>query len=634
MLGFFRKLAGTWPARIFFLALAAAFVGWGVSSKVNLTGGDADSVATVGGKSISAQDFNQAFRADLQRVAKRYPDPTQIPPDVRQTVASQALERLITQQAMDIEAKHMGLAAPDAAVQDEIRAMPAFQGMDGNFDHNQYLQVLNQNNLTPQRFQDEIRMDVAKNQILKTVVAGATPSDMLVNLVYGYLYQTRTSDLVSFPFKTYPLPAAPADAVLQRYAANNVAHYTSPEYRRIKAVVLSPATIGRGLNLSDADLHAWFEAHKSEFQSPEKRSLQVITTGTKETAQALADPWKAGATWDAMQASAKAKGATSTELDNTTQAAIPAPELAQASFAALVDSVTGPIAEPLGYQVVRVTSVTPAKHPTYADLATTVRSRLGEERAGDLIDERAQKLQDLFAGGSHIDEVPAEIGAAGAEGTLDAQGNKQDGGKAPIPAPDAVRALMIADAFKAAKSDTTQLVEGPDHVWYAVAVQDIIKPEVKPFETIRAQVLADWQAAQVRKQSEIDATKLMTLVNGGQPIATAAWGSGHQVQRTPPMTRNKAIHGVPVELVQVIFTLKKGQATMVETNEGFLVAGLAQITQPDPKSDPSAVADVRRGLTQALQDDMLASYVSAVSETMRYGVNTKVFQQVTKSQGE
>jgi hypothetical protein len=46
------------------------------------------------------------------------------------------------------------------------------------------------------------------------------------------------------------------------------------------------------------------------------------------------------------------------------------------------------------------------------------------------------------------------------------------------------------------------------------------------------------------------------------------------------------------------------------------------------------VADVRRGLTQALQDDMLASYVSAVSETMRYGVNTKVFQQVTKSQGE
>ena len=91
MLGFFRKLAGTWPARIFFIALAAAFVGWGVSSKVNLTGGDANSVATVGGKSIAAQDFNQAFREDMQRVAQRYPDPTQIPAEVRQSVANQTL---------------------------------------------------------------------------------------------------------------------------------------------------------------------------------------------------------------------------------------------------------------------------------------------------------------------------------------------------------------------------------------------------------------------------------------------------------------------------------------------------------------------------------------------------------------
>jgi len=634
MLGFFRKLAGTWPARIFFIALAAAFVGWGVSSKVNLTGGDANSVATVGGKSIAAQDFNQAFREDMQRVAQRYPDPTQIPAEVRQSVANQTLERLITQQALDIEAKDMGLAAPDAAVQDEITAMPAFAGMDGKFDHNQYLQVLSQHSLTPQRFQDLIRMDVAKNQILKTVTAGATPSDLMVNLVYGYLYQTRSADLVSFPFKSYPAPAAPSDATLQRYAANNVARYTSPEYRRIKAVILSPATIGRGMNLSDADLHAWFEAHKSEFQSPEKRSLQVITTGTKETAQALADAWKAGASWDAMQASAKAKGATATELDNTTSAAIPAPELAKAAFAALLDSVTGPIEEPLGFQVVRVTSVTPAKHPTYADLADTVRTRLGEERAADLIDERAQKLQDLFAGGSHIDEVPADMGAAGAEGTLDAQGNKQDGGRAPIPAPDNVRTQLIADAFKAAKSDTTQLVEGPDHVWYAVAVQDIIKPEVKPFETIRAQVLADWQAAQVRKQSETDATKLMTLVNGGQSIATAAWGSGHQVQRTPPLTRNKAIRGVPVELIQVIFTLKKGQATMVETSEGFLVAALAEITRPDPKSDPSALSDVRTGLTHALQDDILVSYGTAVRDAAHPGVNSKVFEQVTKTPGE
>jgi peptidyl-prolyl cis-trans isomerase D len=634
MLGFFRKLSDTWPARIFFLALAAAFVGWGVSSKVNLTGADANSVATVGGVSISTNSFQQAFREDMQRVAQRYPDPAQIPPGVRQSVAAQTLERLVTQQALDNEAKRMGLAAPDAAVQDEIRAMTAFQGINGDFDHNTYVQVLAQHSLTPQMFQDEVRMDVTKNQILKTVTAGTAPSDLLVNLIFGYLYQTRSADIVRFTFAGHTPPPAPSDAVLQRYADNNVARYTTPEYRRIKAVILSPDTIGRTLTLSDADLHAWFDAHKSEFQSPEKRSLQVITAGTKEAADALTAQWKAGASWDAMEAAAKAKGASTTALTDTTAASIPAPELAQAAFNAPFESITGPIQEPLGYQIVRVTSITPAKNPGYADEIDTVRKRLGEERAADLVDERAQKLQDLFAGGSRIDEVPADIGAAGVEGTLDAQGNTPDGTKAPIPAPDDVRKLLIADAFKAPKSDSTQLVEGPNHAWYAVAVEDIIKPAVKPFATIKDKVLADWQQDQIRHATEEEAAKLLALVNSGQPIATAAWGSGHQVVRTPPLSRNKPTKGVPPELTQVIFGLKQGQATMLETSEGFMVAALAQINRPDPKADPAAIADVRKGLGQALSDDILVSYGTAVRDAAMPQVNAKVFQQLTQTQGE
>jgi peptidyl-prolyl cis-trans isomerase D len=634
MLGFFRNLAGTWPARVMFFALAVAFVGWGVSSRVNLTGGDPSSVATVGGNSITAAAFQQALREDMQRLAQRYPDAAQIPALLRQQVAAQTLERLVTQQALDNEANTLGLAAPDAAVQDEIRAIPAFQGIDGSFDHNTYLQVLAHNNLTPQKFQDDIRMDVTKNQILKTVTAGTQPSNLLVNLVFGYLYQSRTADVVRLTFAGHAPPPATSDAVLERYADNHPAQYTSPEYRRIKAVILSPATIGRTLPVSDADMHTWFDAHKAEFQTPEKRSLQVITTGGKDTAAALAAAWKGGASWDAMQAQAKAKGATATELTDTTQIGIPSPKLPQAAFAAPFGAIAGPLQEPLGYQIVHVTSITPAKNPTFDDLKDTIHSRIGEERAADLIDERAQKLQDLFAGGSHIDEVPADMGAAGVQGTLDAQGNTPDGPPAPIPAPDDVKKLLIADAFKAPKSDTTQLVEGPNHVWYAVAVEDIIKPQKKDFANIRDQVLADWQKDQIRHTTEEEAAKLLTLVNNGEPIAQAAWGSGHQVVRTPPLFRNKPTKGVPAELTQIVFSLKKGQGTMVETNEGFMVAALADIIAPDPKADPGKLDDVRQGLARALADDMLVSYGTAVRDESHPAVNGKLFEQLTQSPGE
>jgi len=627
MISSLRRLAGTWPARIFFAALAVAFVGWGISGKTNLGGIDPSSVATVAGRPVTASAFDQAFKDDMAQATQRYPDPTQVPPALRRQVAAETLQRLVTEQALDAEARSMGVAAPASAIQDAITAIPAFQGLDGKFDHNAYLRVLQQHSLTPQRFQDEMRIQVTKDQLLKTVMAMAHPSDLFTGLLFGFLYETRRADMVQIPFSAHAAPPAPADAILQRYYDNNIARYTAPEYRRVKLVILSPSSIGRTLPITDADLHTWYNANKSTFEAPEKRSLQVITASSADAANALAAAWKEGATWDAMAANAKAHGATTTALDNTTKEAIPAPELASAAFSAPLNTVTGPVQEPLGFQLVRVTSITPAKHPTFEDERDTVRDRLGQERALDLIDPRSQKLQDLFAGGNRIDEVPADMGATGAEGTLDAQGNTAEGTQAPIPATGNARAQIIADIFKAQKSDSVQLSEGPDHVWYAISLQDIIKPAPRPFATVRDKVLADWQADQVRHAAETDAAKLLATINAGQSIANAAWGSGLQVTRSPPQLRNKPTPGVPPELVQLLFTMKKGEATMVETNKGFVVATLADITKPDPKSNPDQLEQVRQALTKSMSDDLLVSYGTAVRDNAKPVVNEKVFDQ-------
>jgi peptidyl-prolyl cis-trans isomerase D len=634
MLSALRKLTGTWPARVFFLALAAAFVGWGVSGKINFSGGSATSIATVAGDPIEATAFETSFREAMQRVSQRYPDASQIPPGLRQNVAQQTVEKLVTQKALDDEARRLGVVAPDSAVETQITAMPAFQGVDGKFDHDTYVAILARNNLTPVAFQTDVRMDIVKNQLLRAVQAGARPSDMLVNMVYDYLYETRQADLVSLDYASHTPPPAPAEATLRRFYTNNKQRYTAPEYRHVRLVILSPQTIGRSIPVSDADILAAFKAHKSEFTAPEKRTLQVITADKRDTADALATLWRNGASWPQVEAAAKAAGASTAELDDTTKEGIPAPELAAAAFAAPLNAVTGPITEPLGVQVAKVTAITPAKNPTVADLHDTIKTRIATERAGDLIDARAQKLQDLFAGGAHIDEVPADMGAIGAEGTLDAQGNTPDGTKAPIPnADDALRTAIIADAFKTPKGDTTQLTEGPDRAWYALVVDKISPPSTKPFELVRARVLADWQQDQIHHATEAQAAKLLATINGGQSITNAAWGSGLQVIRSPELRRNQPVKGVPAELTELVFTLKPNQATMVETNVGFMVAQLATVTRPDKAGHPSELDDVRKGLTKALGDDYLVSYATAVRDATNPTVNAAVLERIVK-QGE
>ena len=635
MLASFRKIVNTWPARVLLLILVASFASWGVADVArNLVSGGSNTVATVRGHDITPQQFMAEFQTNLRRTTERMPDPAQLPPGLRVQVAQQTLQKMVTQQALAGEIARMGLVVPDDAVRQAVFAMQDFQGPDGKFNRNMLLQTLSSNNMSEAHFLDLVRQDIAQNQLLQTVGAGADPSRQLTGLVYGYFNEHRTADLLLLPFAGRPVPPPPAESVLRRAYDNNPARYTSAEYRHIKAVILSPDSIGRGLDVPEAELRAWFAQHKADYVSAEKRSVQVITSGSSSVAAALAKQWRAGAGWDAMQVAARAAGATAVPLDDATADQVPSPELARAAFAAAPNTVVGPISEPLGTYVLRVSAITPAKNPSFDSMRDTVHAKVAAERATDLIDARAQKMQDLFAGGAKIDEVPADLGATGAAGTLDAQGNTPDGTPAPIPAAADARQAIIDAAFKTNPGDAIQPTEGPSHTWFAVAVDTITKPARKPFEQVRAQVLADWRADQVHHAQETEAARILSLVKGGQSLVNAAWGSGLQVTHTGPLPRGKPAPGVPVELSQTLFTLHQGEATMVETNAGFVVAQLTGIIPPDPHGDTAGLTQARLGLARALHDDYVQMYATAVRDDAHPTIHPKVVQALIQQPGE
>jgi peptidyl-prolyl cis-trans isomerase D len=631
MLSSFRKFAGTWPARILFLVLVAAFASWGVADVArNLVGGNG-AVATVQGHDIGQEEFMREYETGLRRYAQQLPDPSQIPAPLRDRVAMQTLDKLVTQQALADQIARLGLTVPDGQVRDQVFGMSEFQGPDGKFSRNVMMQVLTTNHLTETRFLDLVRKDIAQNELLQSIGAATAPSKLLTGLVYRYFNEKRTVDLLTLPMQGQPLPPAPPDSVLRRYYQNNAGRYTAPEYRHIKAVILSPDSIGRSVAVSEAEEKTWFAAHKADYVAPEKRALQVITADSAATATALASQWKAGATWDAMQIAAKGAGATAVDLPLSTAEQVPSPELAKAAFGAPANQVVGPITAAFGAQVLKVTDIAAAKNPSFESLKDSIRDKVGAEKALDLIDAREQKLQDLFAGGAKIDEVPADLGATGAAGTLDAKGNTEDGTPAPIPAPADMRQQIVDAAFKTNPGDPIQLTEGTNHVWFAVAVDKITKPALLPFDQVRGKVLTDWQADQIHHTQETEAARLLSLVRGGQTLSAAAWGSGKQVARTPPLSRDRPQDGLSAELIHKLFTLRQGEATMAETGNGFLVAQVAQIIAADPASDSSLLSQTEQGLAHALHDDYLTIYATALRQQAkpveRIGLVEKLVQQ-------
>jgi peptidyl-prolyl cis-trans isomerase D len=636
MISLFRTFLGTWAAKVFFALLIGVFVVWGVGDVMTRPTVNT-AVATVGERRVEVDELADAYRrqlAQLQRMMGGTIEPTA---EMRRAVAAQALERLITQVAMSEAVAQMGLVVPDEALREAVWSTPGFAGPGGQFNREQFLQVLRSNGLTEQRFLDLMRIEVGQRQLLEPLRAGVASPEALTRLVYAFQQEKRVADIVVLRLDAVPAPEAPDRAVLERWYSNHIDRFSTPEFRRIKAVILAPELLAREVMPDEAELRVLYEARGREFVTPERRTVQVVLSQDEAKAAALAARWREGADWAAMQQAATADGAAPVELADAVRTEIPAPELAEAIFAAAPEAVVGPVRSALGWHVLRVTRVAPGVTRSFEAVREQLLAEYRANRAVDMIYDRANKLDDLLAAGTPLDEMPGDLGMAGVTGTLDARGMTPEGNPAPIPGGDGLREALVRTAFATAKDEPPRLIEGPRPQgggvagFYALAVEEIIPPAARPFEEVQDEVLEDWRRNETRRTQEEAAAKLMAAVKGGQTLADAAVLADLPVQRLPEVNRgSRPAEEVPLQLVDPLFGLKPGEATMVETADGFVVAVLAEVQPVQPDADPIGFGQVREALSRTMADDLQASVIIALRARAQPQVNREMLDRIVQ----
>ena len=639
MLSALRRAAATWVVRLLFVVLVASFAMWGVADMLRVVGTDT-AVARVAGQRIEAPEAQSAYQRELAQLGHMVPNfnPT---PQMRHTIAEQVVDRLVTQAVIQAEVRRLGLMVTDAAVRQGTFDMPAFRGSNGQFDRAAFEAALQRNGLDEPRFVAMMRTDLGQRQLLEALHAGVVAPDILLRNVFQYQTEKRVAEAAELPFASAPPPPAPSEAELRRYWENNPDQFSTPEYRRIKAVVLAPQTLAKDEQVSDAELHAAYDQRRAQYEQPEKRSVQVLLAPDQAKAEALATLWRGGADWQQVQDVAGTQGATAVEMADAAPAEFPDPALASAVFAAAPDSVPDPVHDSLGWHVLRVVKVTPPVSQSFDQVKDALREAIAEQKAADRIDEQANKVEDALAGGTALSELPQGLGLAAVAGTLDAQGDSLQGAPAPIPGPPALRGALIAAAFQMKPGDPPRLTEVPPGEaapgqapeatsYYAVTVDSVTPPAQKPFDAVQDVVREDWTHAAMRHAQEVVAARMLTALKGGQSLADAATVAGVQVRRLPPVGRQGGEEGVPASLVAPLFHMKKGEPTMVETPEAFVVAVLADIQDADPKSDPIGYDRTRQTMTRSIGDDVEMVYVTALRERARPRINQQLVDSIAQ----
>src|SRR5581483_1553241 len=256
MLRGIRNASNTWLGRILMAVvmsgLAAIFALWGINDIFR--GFNRSSLATIGDVEISADQFRQAYNDRIQALSQqlnRVVTPAQA---AAIGLPRQVLSEMVGQSAIDQRAKQMKLAITNAEVSRRITSNPQFQTPDGRFDSARFQEALMNANLTEQRFIADQRANTLRRQIIDSVSANIPVPQTWLNAINQFQNQERNiSYLALGPAQAGDIPA-PTDEQLTKYFDDRKIMFRAPEYRKISTITVTPAELGKTLEISEADL--------------------------------------------------------------------------------------------------------------------------------------------------------------------------------------------------------------------------------------------------------------------------------------------------------------------------------------------------------------------------------------------
>lgn len=608
MLTAIRNSLSHWIVKGLFAILIVAFAVWGIEDFVR--GGGADrSVATVAGEKVSLAEATDAYQREISQLRRSFGGQFEPTEEVRRAIAEGTVARLVALRAISAEATQRGIVVTDDALRQTILAAPGFQGPDGRFSRLQFESFLRNNGLTESRFLDLLRGDLARQQLVGAVRAGAAAPQTLARAVHAFHAEQRVADLVELPLMAAPAPPEPTETQLVRFHENNPDLFSAPEFRQFDLVLLAPEDVAREIRLSDRELREAFEERRAEFATPERRRIAQAVLPDREAARAIAETWRNGAAFAAIAAEAQAAGGSAIELGLIDRSGLPLPELAEPAFAVRTGGVTDPVQSPFGWHVLHVAAIEPAREQSFEAVKDELARIVALERAADLIYARANRIEDSIAEGIALTEVARRHELRLIQGTMDAEGRDPAGNPIDL---GAEAGELITAVFEARIGETTRLSETRGGVFYAVRVGSVTPPALRPLAEVEREVRAAWERAERRRAMEEQAAALIAETRTGRPLDEVARAAGWSPRRTEPFTRDARGGAFPPQLAAALFALKRGEATMIELGAGFVVAAVAEIIPG--AAEASAIAARRQELAAALAGDLEAQFVQALRD--------------------
>jgi len=369
------------------------------------------------------------------------------------------------------------------------------------------------------------------------------------------------------------------------------------------------------IEVSDIELQEEYDSQPERFNKPARRIVDRIIFDTLETAKKIKGQLDKNDI--SFLEAAEDRGLTINDIDlGDIEKGQLDTNIDEILFNASEVGIYGPIDTDLGPALFQINAIIDAQKTNFEDAKDELKAEYVSVESRKLINEMISDIDDLLAQGLTLEEIAKETDM---ELEKISYNNKTENG---IAAYDSFR----SEAMNAKIGGFPELKELSDGGVFALRLDELIQPTLRPFDTVKEQVVNDWLNAENKKLMLKLADELIIKLDNGSTFEALNLSAENVISTT----RNKYIDGIPASLLGTLFSNKIGKTSKIDNDDTIILARLDSINEFEDKTDESKelLSQVGIQLSNQVTGDLLRLFASALKDRDGVILNQNAVNQI------
>ena len=521
---------------------------WGMDAIVGGFSGEPE-VATVNGEDITERDFLRVVQMESQRrlSSMERPDPAMLNED---QIRKDVLDSLIQEQVLIQDASAQGLALSDEDIDALITQMPQFQ-VDGQFNRDRFVASVRNLGMGVGEFREAMRKQYVVNQIRGGIMQSGLVADANASKLLRIQNQTRSFRVVQISADAVADAIEITDADIEAFYQENKNAFKQPEQVDASYITLSLGALAEKIEISQEELETYYEQRAGDLAREERRASHILIedgADAEQTITTIQERLEAGESFEELAQEFSVDTVSAKEGGDLGFAGRGVYDEAfeKALFELQEGEVSDAVSTSFGVHLIRLDDVRRSDVPALGEIEQQLRTELARERVQEKYAEVRSELADSAYAADDLAGPAEELGLEIREAT----GVTREGGRAPFDHAGLVRQLFSEDVLEGGYN--TELIDVGDNVSVVARVREYREAQQLPLEDVEDSIRGNLEARKTREMLSERAEAIVASLEEGESLEALNVGDWEQFDN---QARNAS--GADPQIMQAVFSLAR-----------------------------------------------------------------------------